>query len=127
MAEAAARNLNIPNWVLKVNENRALMVPIGLISLLAVILVPLPPMVIDVRVVHERRDQERDAAQQVPDKAKRGQAASCALMDHLVDEHRAAIEQQAGREEVQHLLKMLSTTRQSLSDEEIDQLVSTID
>ncbi len=50
MAETT-RNISMPAWVLKVNENRALMVPIGLISLLAVILVPLPPMVIDLLLV----------------------------------------------------------------------------
>lgn len=50
MAEAA-RNITIPNWVHKVNENRGLLVPIGLVSLLAVIIVPLPPMVIDLLLV----------------------------------------------------------------------------
>jgi len=41
----------MPAWVRKVNENRALMVPIALISLLGVILVPLPPMIIDLLLV----------------------------------------------------------------------------
>jgi len=50
MAESS-RNIQMPAWVLKVNENRALMVPIGLISLLAVIIVPLPPMLIDLLLV----------------------------------------------------------------------------
>lgn len=50
MAELT-RNIPIPSWVLKVNENRALMVPIGLISLLAVIIVPLPPILIDLLLV----------------------------------------------------------------------------
>jgi len=45
------RSINIPNWVLKVNENRGLMVPIGIVSLLAVIIVPLPPMLIDLLLV----------------------------------------------------------------------------
>ncbi|MEM9347896.1 MAG: flagellar biosynthesis protein FlhA [Planctomycetota bacterium] len=45
------KNNSIPAWVHKVNQNRALMVPIGLISLLAVIIVPLPPMVIDLLLV----------------------------------------------------------------------------
>ncbi|MEM9414080.1 MAG: flagellar biosynthesis protein FlhA [Planctomycetota bacterium] len=40
-------NISIPNWVHRVNQNRALMVPIGLVSLLGVIIVPLPPIVID--------------------------------------------------------------------------------
>jgi len=44
-------NITIPRWVLKVNENRALMVPIALISLLGVIIVPLPPMLIDLMLV----------------------------------------------------------------------------
>lgn len=43
--------MQMPAWVLKVNENRGLMVPIGLISLLAVIIVPLPPMIIDLLLV----------------------------------------------------------------------------
>ena len=50
MAEAT-RNITIPTWVHKVNENRALMVPIALISLLAVIIVPLPPILIDLLLV----------------------------------------------------------------------------
>lgn len=50
MAESV-RNIQIPNWVLKVNENRGLMVPIGIVSLLAVIIVPLPPMLIDLLLV----------------------------------------------------------------------------
>lgn len=41
----------MPAWVLKVNENRGLMVPIGIVSLLAVIIVPLPPMLIDLLLV----------------------------------------------------------------------------
>ncbi|MGB0766213.1 MAG: flagellar biosynthesis protein FlhA [Phycisphaeraceae bacterium] len=41
----------MPKWVLKVNEHRGLMVPIALVSLLAVIIVPLPPMVIDLLLV----------------------------------------------------------------------------
>jgi len=44
---AKAGNITIPAWVLKVNDNRALMVPIALISLLGVILVPLPPIILD--------------------------------------------------------------------------------
>ncbi|MEM1355184.1 MAG: flagellar biosynthesis protein FlhA [Planctomycetota bacterium] len=44
---ADSSNIQIPAWVHKVNENRALLVPIGLISLLAVIIVPLPPLIID--------------------------------------------------------------------------------
>lgn len=42
---------SMPAWVRKVNENRGLMVPIALVSLLAVIIVPLPPMVIDLLLV----------------------------------------------------------------------------
>lgn len=41
----------MPAWVQKVNANRGLMVPIALVSLLAVIIVPLPPMVIDLLLV----------------------------------------------------------------------------
>jgi flagellar biosynthesis protein FlhA len=48
---ANGSSIQMPAWVLKVNENRALMVPIGLISLLAVIIVPLPPMLIDLLLV----------------------------------------------------------------------------
>ena len=48
---ANSSKILIPKWVLKVNENRGLMVPIALISLLGVILVPLPPMVIDLLLV----------------------------------------------------------------------------
>lgn len=44
---ANSSNITIPAWVHKVNENRALMVPVALVSLLGVIIVPLPPMVID--------------------------------------------------------------------------------
>lgn len=44
---AKAGNISIPQWVLKVNENRALLVPIAMISLLGVIIVPLPPIIID--------------------------------------------------------------------------------
>lgn len=40
-------NIQIPQWVQKINEHRALMVPIALVSLLGVIIVPLPPLVID--------------------------------------------------------------------------------
>lgn len=50
MADAPL-NRSIPAWVHKVNQNRGLMVPIGLVSLLAVIIVPLPPMVIDLLLV----------------------------------------------------------------------------
>ena len=39
--------ISVPGWVLKLNENRALLVPMGLVSLLAVIIVPLPPIIID--------------------------------------------------------------------------------
>jgi len=45
------QNIAMPTWVQKVNEHRALMVPIALVSLLAVIIVPLPPMVIDLLLV----------------------------------------------------------------------------
>ena len=44
-------NNTMPAWVQKVNANRGLMVPIALVSLLAVIIVPLPPMVIDLILV----------------------------------------------------------------------------
>ena len=49
-----ANSLNVnsmPAWVQKINANRGLMVPIALVSLLAVIIVPLPPMVIDLLFV----------------------------------------------------------------------------
>lgn len=49
MAESLTNKM--PVWVQKVNANRGLMVPIALISLLAVIIVPLPPMVIDLLLV----------------------------------------------------------------------------
>jgi len=39
--------IQIPNWVHKVNEHRGLLVPAAIISLLGVIIVPLPPMIID--------------------------------------------------------------------------------
>lgn len=41
----------MPVWVQRVNANRGLMVPIALISLLAVIIVPLPPLIIDLLLV----------------------------------------------------------------------------
>lgn len=50
MAEASLKT-PMPAWVQKVNANRGLMVPIALVSLLAVIIVPLPPMVIDLLLV----------------------------------------------------------------------------
>lgn len=45
MANSPANSM--PPWVLKVMENRALLVPVGLVALLAVIIVPLPPIVVD--------------------------------------------------------------------------------
>jgi flagellar biosynthesis protein FlhA len=50
MAEALQKK-QMPLWVQRVNANRGLMVPIALISLLAVIIVPLPPMIIDLLLV----------------------------------------------------------------------------
>lgn len=50
MAEGLKVN-SMPAWVQRVNANRGLLVPIALISLLAVIIVPLPPMLIDLLLV----------------------------------------------------------------------------
>ena len=55
MAKAAGMHMGkasgtLPGWVYKVREYRGLIVPVGFVSLLAVILVPLPPVVMDLLI-----------------------------------------------------------------------------
>jgi len=48
MAKAATLNPTVPAWAMRLVQHRSLIVPIAVIGLLAVIVVPLPPMVMDV-------------------------------------------------------------------------------
>ncbi|MFW6058550.1 MAG: flagellar biosynthesis protein FlhA [Phycisphaeraceae bacterium] len=50
MAETSPNSLAIPAWLNKVRQYQALFVPIGVIALLAVIVVPLPPTVMDLLI-----------------------------------------------------------------------------
>ncbi len=55
MAKATSTNVGrasgtLPGWIYKLREYRGLIVPVGFVSLLAVILVPLPPMVMDLLI-----------------------------------------------------------------------------
>jgi len=43
----AAQNISVPRWVRFIARNRAMLVPIAFIGLIVVILVPLPPIVLD--------------------------------------------------------------------------------
>ncbi|MCA3004336.1 MAG: flagellar biosynthesis protein FlhA [Planctomycetaceae bacterium] len=48
---AVAVNPNIPVWAQFIQRYRGLIIPIGFVSLLAVLLVPLPPMLLDLLIV----------------------------------------------------------------------------
>ena len=48
MADKKSNTIAFPAWVLKVAEMRALIVPIGFVMLLSVLLVPLPPAMLDI-------------------------------------------------------------------------------
>ncbi|MDX2018335.1 MAG: flagellar biosynthesis protein FlhA [Planctomycetota bacterium] len=50
MSTAAANNFRLPPWVLKLREYRGLFVPLAFVSMLTVLLVPLPPVVMDVLI-----------------------------------------------------------------------------
>jgi hypothetical protein len=60
--------------------------------------VVLPAMVIEMGVVNEGRNQERDSAQQVPNKPEGSELAG-ANVNQFVDEQRAAIDQERGNDE----------------------------
>ena len=51
MASAAAQPRNVlPAWVLRLRDHRGLILPVGFVMLLAVVVVPLPPAVLDVLI-----------------------------------------------------------------------------
>ena len=50
MAETSPNSLFIPTWVNRLREYQSLFVPIGFVGLLAVIVVPLPPIVMDLLI-----------------------------------------------------------------------------
>ncbi len=50
MAEATTNSLPIPDWLNQLRKYQALFVPVAVIALLAVIVVPLPPMVMDLLI-----------------------------------------------------------------------------
>lgn len=48
MAKGRSNSITIPAWVLRVAELRTLIVPVGFVMLLGVLLVPLPPAMLDI-------------------------------------------------------------------------------
>ncbi|MCA9302526.1 MAG: flagellar biosynthesis protein FlhA [Phycisphaerales bacterium] len=50
MAEKQNNPLVLPRWVLSIAEHRGMIVPIGFVMLLTVILIPLPPAILDVLI-----------------------------------------------------------------------------
>jgi flagellar biosynthesis protein FlhA len=50
VAEQNSPSFILPGWVLKIAEHRGLIVPVGFVMLLGVILIPLPPAILDVLI-----------------------------------------------------------------------------
>ena len=50
MANAASRQSRLPAWLLGLRRHRGILVPLGFVNLLVVILVPLPPWLMDVLI-----------------------------------------------------------------------------
>ncbi len=48
MAEKQSNSITLPAWMLRVAEMRSLIVPVGFVMLLGVLLVPLPPAMLDI-------------------------------------------------------------------------------
>lgn len=50
VADHQKNSIELPAWVLRISEMRSLIVPVGFVMLLAVLLVPLPPAILDILI-----------------------------------------------------------------------------